>query len=77
MVLRPVGFGVSGLHRVSSSLSGPADPPFRALSGRFTFTVRRHNFNTNSLPSGQRVGWLVFRVGFLERGIVLCPAPHG
>jgi len=30
------------LHRVSSSLLGPVDPSFRALSGRLKFTVRRH-----------------------------------
>ena len=37
------------LHRVSSSLSGPVDPSFRALSGRLEFTVRRHKFNKDSL----------------------------
>jgi len=34
--------------RVSSSLLGPVDPSFRALSGRLKFTVRRHKFNDNS-----------------------------
>ena len=33
------------VHRVSSSLLGPVDPSFRALSGRLKFTVRRHKFN--------------------------------
>ena len=28
--------------RASSSLSGPVDPSFRALSGRLKLTVRRH-----------------------------------
>ena len=37
-------------HRpVSSSLLGPVDSSFRALSGRLKFTVRRHNFNKDSL----------------------------
>ena len=31
-----------GVHRVSSGLSGPVDPSFRALSGRLKFTARRH-----------------------------------
>ena len=30
---------------VSSSLLGPVDPSFRALSGRLKFTARRHKFN--------------------------------
>jgi len=38
------------VHRVSSSLLGPVVPSFRALSGRLKFTVRRHKFNTDSLP---------------------------
>ena len=29
---------------------GPVDASFRALSGRFRFTVRRHKFNNDSLP---------------------------
>ena len=33
------------MHRVSSSLLGPIDPSFRALSGRLKFTVRRHKVN--------------------------------
>ena len=37
------------VHRVSSSLLGPVDISFRALSGRLDFTVRRHKFNTDSL----------------------------
>ena len=43
------------LHRVSSSPSGPVDPSFRALSGRLEFTVRRHQFNEDSLSFGQAV----------------------
>ena len=35
--------------RVSSSFLDPADPSLRALSGRLKFTVRRHNFNKDSL----------------------------
>ena len=31
------------------TLLGPVDPSFRALSGRLTFTVRRHKFNEDSL----------------------------
>ena len=30
-------------------LLGPADPSFRALSGRLKCTVRRHEFNQDSL----------------------------
>ena len=41
-------FGVVGIwradYRVSSSLSGPVDPSFRALSGRLESTVRPHKF---------------------------------
>ena len=37
------------VHRVSSSLLGPVDPSFRALSGRLKFIVRRHKFNKDSL----------------------------
>ena len=39
----------STLHRVLSSLLGPADLSFLALSGRLKFAVRRHKFNTDSL----------------------------
>ena len=39
------------LHRVSSSLLGPAVPSFRALSGRLKFTVRRHKFNKDYLSA--------------------------
>jgi len=31
---------------------GPADPSFRALSGRLKLTVRRHKFNKVSLVLG-------------------------
>jgi len=41
--------GEEVLHRVSSSILGPVDPSFRALSGRLKFTVRRHEFNNDSL----------------------------
>jgi len=37
------------VHRVSSSLLGPVDPSFQALSGRLKFTVRRHKFNEDYL----------------------------
>ena len=33
------------LHRVSSSLLGPVDPSFRALSRRLKFPIRRYKFN--------------------------------
>ena len=36
-----------------SSLLGPVDPSFRALSGRLEFTVRRHRLNTDCLSSSQ------------------------
>ena len=41
---------VLGTVAVSSSLSGPVDPSFRALSGRLKFTVRRYEFNKDSPP---------------------------
>ena len=36
----------------------PVDPSFRALSGRFKFTVRRHEFDTDSLTTttGDKAG---------------------
>jgi len=37
------------LHRVSSSLLGPVDTSFRALSGGLKFTVRRPKFNKDYL----------------------------
>ena len=40
------------VHRVLSSLLGPVDPSFRALSGRLKFTVQRHKFNIDSLSCG-------------------------
>ena len=43
--------GLSVVHLVSSSLSGPVVPSFRALSGRLKLTARRHKFNQDSLPS--------------------------
>ena len=45
---------VQVLHRVSSSLLGPVDPSFRALSGRPKVTVRRHKFNKDSLSKPLR-----------------------
>ena len=41
----------SDVHHVSSSLLGPVDPSFRALSGRLKFTVWRHKFNKDALSS--------------------------
>ena len=38
--------------RVVKSL-GPVVPSFRTLSGRFTFTVRRHEFNKDSPLFGE------------------------
>ena len=40
---------------VRRSLLGPADPSFRALSGRLEFTVRRHKFDKDSLLCTQVV----------------------
>ena len=40
------------IHRVSSSLLGPVDPSFRALSGCFKLTVRRHKSKKKSLLRG-------------------------
>jgi hypothetical protein len=48
--------GCFDAHRVSSSLLGPVDPSFRALSRRLTFTVRRHKFNAESLPFADEGG---------------------
>ena len=36
---------------VRRSLLGPADPSFRALSGRLEFTVQCHTFNNDSLST--------------------------
>jgi hypothetical protein len=47
--------GVSEV-RESSSLLGPVDPSFRALSERFKSTVRRHKFKTESLSEA----WMVW-----------------
>jgi len=44
-----LGLQKQQVHRVSSSLLGPVDPSFRALSGRLKLTARRHKFNTDSL----------------------------
>ena len=41
------------VHRVSSSLSGPVEPSFRALSGRPKLTVRRHKLNKDSFSRQQ------------------------
>ena len=49
---------LEGLHLVSSSLLGPVDPSFRALSGRFTVSVRRHRLTKIlflQIPVGQVV----------------------
>jgi hypothetical protein len=37
------------VHRVSSSISSPVNPSFRAISGRLKFTVRRQKFNEYTL----------------------------
>ena len=65
------------VHRIWSSLSGPVDPSFRALSGRLKFTIRRHKFNKDSLccvrmvcpcarnmPQVSGVGSRILSVGF-------------
>ena len=36
-------------------LLGPVDPSFRALSGRLKFTVRRYQFNKESLSGGAQI----------------------
>ena len=41
---------VGASSEVSTSVLGPVDPSFRALSGRLKLTVLRHNFNQDSLP---------------------------
>ena len=47
---------------LESSLLGPVDPSFRALSGRLKFTVRRHKFDKHSLSWSRTLhapsGWL-------------------
>ena len=48
-----MGFLTLALHtriQPSSSPLDPVVPSFRALSGRLKFTVRRHQFNKDSLP---------------------------
>ena len=44
---------------------GPIDPSFRALSGRFKFTVRRYKFNKKSLSRKDRM------VDFCSKGAKL------
>jgi hypothetical protein len=51
---------VKVVHRVSSSLLGPEDPSFRALSGRIQFTVRRHKLNEDSFSV------LIFAIDFCK-----------
>ena len=60
-------------YRVSASLLGPADPSFRALSGRLEFTVRRQKFNKDSLfkPPG-RCGANVAHVREFDQDSLLC-----
>ena len=41
-------------HLQEKTILGPADPSFRALSGRLKLTVRRYKFNKDSLPFEQR-----------------------
>ena len=52
----------SNLDGQLSSLLGPVDPSFRALSGRLKFTVRRHKFNKDFLSLGSEaegtVSWI-------------------
>ena len=54
-VCRQFFFCIVKSFRVSSNLFGPVIPSFLALSGRFTFTVRRHKINKDSL-SAERAG---------------------
>ena len=51
---------------VSSSLSGPVVPSFRALSGRPKFTVRRHKFNEVALSGRQGTKSLELRARAVE-----------
>jgi len=51
--------GRGGLRCLLGCLLGPVDPSFRALSGRLKLTVRRHQFNkdsVSSLPLGLSTG---------------------
>ena len=49
--------GCFDVHRVSSSLLGPVDPSFRALSGRrLKFTVRRDKLYEESLYFADEAG---------------------
>ena len=54
--LQETHYRMHSLH-VSSRLLGPVDPSFRALAGRFQFTVRRHKFNEDSLSSETSEGF--------------------
>ena len=47
---------------LSSSLLGPVDPSFRALSGRRKFTVRRHKFNRDSISVWFMASGFGFRI---------------
>ena len=64
------------VHRVSSSLLGPVAPSFRALSGRLTFTVRRHKFNKDSHSAEGRCSVAVTRAQGRFRWAIL-KSGHG
>jgi len=53
----------SNLSDAPACSAGPVDPSFRALSGRLEFTVLRHKFNKDSLPSPHRFRDLGFFSG--------------
>ena len=56
-----------------TSLSGPVDPSFRALSGRLNFVVRRHKFNKDCLLFQELAGR---RLGSNARGRNLLDLPR-
>ena len=51
-----IGNGMESVHRVSSSLLGPVDPSFRALSGRLKYTVRCHKVEASRRKGLSRRG---------------------
>ena len=53
---------------------GPVDPSFRALSGRLKFTVRRHEFNKDSLSRQSLIGTVVVVVVGDKQGVVVIEA---
>ena len=58
-------------HRCITSLLGPVEPSFGALSGRLKFTVRRHKFNKDSVRTAASI--IAAITPHLVRNLTLSP----